>query len=443
MKVQDLMASSEIIPLQSPRQSLEAPMEPLTTFVLDTNKGCDIQCPGCMVFELADQSIRNTANSVDVPVLTQTGRRINEHAIAHEIDEVNIVLFGGESLMRGAQHVDTVIRTLGSQITDTNVTYRATTNGIRYGRDPELRDVLAKHKVLTGMSVNGYKALHDSTRTHYDGSGTFDEVVNAVDIMRTQFPDNYSGLLCTLLDPNSDPELTHQTLYDLQPPNMDYLLDHGKAGKRRPHERFEDRPTDTPYGDWLIRAFDYWITYPYPFLQNEEEIAKGQPLPLYQGTHGYIPRVRLFDAVTGLFNGKEGRSVQAGHRTPWETVAITTDGKIRNDPGYNACFEGAADTGMNVFHHSFEDVLRYPSFVQAQLGKAGLGKTCQGCPIVDECGGGFPAHRYWNEDPSHAPAEYIAEMFKYPSYYCADMAKFIIHVAGVMGKDLSDFAKRV
>ncbi|HSD55657.1 MAG TPA: radical SAM protein [Candidatus Saccharimonadales bacterium] len=404
-------------------------MSPLDNFVVDTNDGCDVVCNGCMVYELADQSLRGSSKTVNVPVVRQLGKRINEHAVAHELEEVNVILFGGEPLLRGGKHVDMVAETLNGEVTDAQIVYRATTNGMRYRKDPELREVVAKHGIRLGFSVNGYKAVHDSTRRHYNGSGTFDEVAEAIDIVRTQYPENYSGILCTLLDPDSDPELTQQTLYDLRPPNMDYLFDHGMAGKRRPHDRFEDRPTETPYGDWLVRAFEYWNEYSYHPASYEYS--------LYNGPYEYIPGVRLFDAIIGMFRDKPemGYSVQAGARNPWSVVAITTDGRIRNDPGYNACFEGAAETGMNVFHHSFDDVLRYPSFVQAQLGKAGLGKTCQECPIVDKCGGGFPAHRYWNENPAREPSEYIADMFKYPSYYCADITKLIEHIAAVMGKD--------
>jgi uncharacterized protein len=336
-------------------------------------------------------------------VAARVGQRINEHAVKYGIEEFDVTLFGGDPLVRGARGVRDVVDPIRERVTDAQLNFKATTNGLKFGKDAELRDALEERGVMVGISLNGYQALHDSTRLHYDGSGTYDEVVNAIDTLRFEHPNIYAGLLCTLLDPYSDPILTHRTLESFRPPKMDYLLDHGRARHISP----EDRADSYVYGEWLGHAFNEWCQTPLT-----------EP----------VPAVRLFESIISLLRGEgTGASAQVSADS-WATIAIATDGSIRNDPGFNGAYDGAASTGMNVFTHSIEQALMYPSFADMRLGKAALSQTCQDCELVDKCGGGFPAHRYWSPDPENNPGEYITELFKYPSAYCGDMKVLIEHI---------------
>jgi uncharacterized protein len=395
--------TERVEPLHSGFDSLEPPMLPLSDFVVDVSSICDLYCPGCPIYHMEDKGFLGMPGKAESSVVEQTGVRINEHATAHNLDEVNVVLFGGDPYIRGGQYLRDVVGSLQRNIQDTKLNLRATTNGVRFGKDAELRDTVEELGIGTAISLDGYKPVHDTNRIHRDGSGTYEEVTTAIDLLRFEHPSVYRGLLCTLIDPHSDPVLTHRTLTSFKPPAIDYLLDHGMAGKYEPAASYEERAQAAPYGNWLTHAFNEWCSTP---------VTES------------LPRVRLFDTIIDLCNGnRSGGAMQAGGDRPWSVVAIATDGSMRNDPGYNAAYDGAANTGMNVYDHSFDDVLRYPSFVRTQIGRAGLSQACQPCPIVDICGGGFPSHRYWN--PGDVPAEYVAELFNFPSVYCPDMAVLI------------------
>jgi uncharacterized protein len=380
--------------------------ETAVTVVVDISSRCDMDCPGCMVFHLQDTSYRDQPVGIEDHVTAKIGERIGEYAKRHNTSEMDVILFGGEPLVRGAAPVRSAVTTLQRNAGDTELRFRTTTNGRRLGKDAELRDTLEELEVGTTISLDGYKAVHDTTRLNHDGSGTYDEVTDAIDVLRFEHPRIYSGLLCTLIDPASDPVLTHRTLSSFRPPAMDYLLDHGRARETPPEMRGANH---YPYGEWLIGAFQEWLETP---------------------TTEPLPEVRLFRSIMNLFehDSETAGSVQVSLERPWATLSIGTDGSIRNDPGLNGAYDGAASTGMNVLTHSFDQALQHPSFAHIRLGKAGLSKTCQDCYLVDKCGGGFPAHRYWNPDPKQQPTEYIMDLFNYPSAYCSDMQVLINYI---------------
>ncbi len=82
-----------------------------------------------------------------------------------------------------------------------------------------------------------------------------------------------------------------------------------------------------------------------------------------------------------------------------------------------AAFDGAPDTGTNVFDHDLDTVARHPGIQARQQGIAGLSTTCQQCPVVASCGGGLYTHRYRTGNG-----------FDNPSVFCADLLKLITHI---------------
>ena len=54
--------------------------------------------------------------------------------------------------------------------------------------------------------------------------------------------------------------------------------------------------------------------------------------------------------------------------------------------------------------------------------REGLCQTCQACPAVEACGGGFVPHRWSAENG-----------FANPSVYCADLYKLSAHVNHALG----------
>ena len=99
-------------------------------------------------------------------------------------------------------------------------------------------------------------------------------------------------------------------------------------------------------------------------------------------------------------------------------MVIETDGSYEQVDSLKAAFEGAPETGMDVFGHSMDAVAAHPGIQARQQGAAGLCQTCQQCPVVASCGGGLYPHRHRT-----------ANGFDNPSVYCADLLALISHIS--------------
>ena len=157
------------------------------------------------------------------------------------------------------------------------------------------------------------------------------------------------------------------------------------------------------YGEWLSAVFDRWY---------------GQRTP--------ETRVRLFEEIIHLLLGGHSSSEMIG-LSPVALIVVDTDGSIEQVDTLKSAFPGAPDTGMNVFTHSFDDVLVHPAIVARQIGDRALSDTCRACPVGKICGGGYYPHRY-------SPGE----GFRNPSVYCEGLRYLIEHIARRIRADLQE-----
>src|ERR1700751_309693 len=82
---------------------------PLSQVVLKIHSRCDLACDHCYVYEAADQSWRGRPKVIADDVVSQAARRIAEHAAAHALPEVQVVLHGGEPLLAGRERLGRMI----------------------------------------------------------------------------------------------------------------------------------------------------------------------------------------------------------------------------------------------------------------------------------------------------------------------------------------------
>lgn len=423
------MHNSEVLPANP--EELETPSPPIRVVVADIEKGCDLACPECSVFFLKNTSHKEASmpKSSSTDVFAQTAKYMQEHALSHGLNAMEIVLFGGEPAARGAEPIREAITTFIENAPDIDLTFRITTNGIRLGKDPALRSTLKEFGVLVGLSYDGPQDINDMYRTHHrsrrhpDGSrGTHDEIVAAANIWNQENPDNHVGIITTLHPSSdkaggtnqeqqkSDGARIYEAIIALQPRAIDFQLNYKEIGTKAPIQNFaEIANTESPYGDLLIEIFDR------QFDAREDE---------------WFARVRLFNEIIRLLSGREATSSTAGI-APMSVVAVDTAGNLKLDVAFNGAYDRAADTSLTVQDEKnpFDEVLKHPLVAASHLGKAALSKTCQACPIVNECGGGPPATRYHGDNTLHALTGNITALFDYPSVFCADLAKLIVHIA--------------
>jgi uncharacterized protein len=363
------------------------PPVPLSQFVLKVHSRCDLACDHCYVYEAADQSWHGRPMVISDEVAAHTAQRIAEHARAHGLDTVQVVLHGGEPLLAGRERLRRIIVALESAADGVcRLDLRIHTNGVLLSSS--LCELFAEHQVKVGISLDGDRAANDRHRRYADGRSSYEKVIAAIGLLRTaKFRDLYAGLLCTI-DTANDPLAVYDSLVALDPPRIDFLLPHATWDAPPPRNRHGARE----YADWLIAIYDRWI-------------AQGRPV-----------QIRTFDSVLSTLAGGPSFTESLGLE-PVSLAVIETDGSYEQVDSLKAAFDGAPGTGTNVFDHDLDTVAQHPGILARQQGIAGLCETCQRCPVVDSCGGGLYTHRYQTGSD-----------FDNPSVYCADLLQLITHI---------------
>ncbi|RAY12804.1 radical SAM protein [Actinomadura craniellae] len=376
---------------------------PFRQFVLKIHGRCNLACDYCYVFESADQSWRARPAAMPAETIRRVADRIARHATAHGLDEVEVVLHGGEPMLAGLDLIDSAVREMRAAApAGCRVGVTMQTNGVLLTR--RALDLLGGHDVGIAVSLDGDRTGHDRHRRYANGRGSHAAVMRALDLLAGPYRPLYRGLLCTI-DLANDPLRTLDALLESEPPRIDFLLPHGTWSEPPPGR--EPHGTGTPYADWLITVFDHW--------------------------YGNRPRragIRYFEEIINLLLGGHSRSENIG-LSPVALVVVDTDGTMQQVDTLKTSFAGAPETGLSVHDHDFDAALRHPGVVARQIGLAALCDTCMGCPVRDVCGGGAYTHRHQ-----------AGRGFQNPSVYCADLRKLIEHIGDRIRRDLATLQGR-
>ncbi len=367
------------------RSGPEGPF-PFRQFIVKMHGRCNLACTYCYLYEGPDSSWRERPAAASAAVLERTAHRIAEHAARHALRDLALVLHGGEPLLAGAGPLAAVAGRV-RELVPSGCQVHATVQTNATLLTAERLAVLADAGIRVGISLDGGTAAHNRRRVDHVGRPSWPAAARGARLVAERFPEAYAGLL-TVVDPTLDPVETYESLLGLRPPALDLLLPHGNWSAPPPGR------TGVRYGDWLCAVFDRW------WAAGRREV-----------------RVRLFEECVALLLGMPAATEALG-LAPFDAVVVETDGSIEQVDSLKSAYPGAARTGLDVFRHTFDEALRHPGVAARQAGAASLADQCRACPLLRVCGGGHYAHRY---RAGHG--------FRNPSVYCADLQRFIRHVA--------------
>lgn len=373
--------------------------EPFHQFILKLHSRCNLACDYCYMYQLGDTTWLSQPKVMSPVVVKQTSQCIAEHVENHRLASVEVSLHGGEPLLAGRAAIAEVATELRACLpSTTSLRLAMQTNGVLLTE--AVLDMLLEHDIRVSVSVDGTQETHDRHRRYVDGRSSYAQVRDGIQLLAERYRSLFAGLLC-VIDLDEDPLATYEALLEFGPPCIDLLLPHGNWTTPPPH-RAEDSG-EAPYGRWLTAVFDRW--YDAPTQETE---------------------VRLFTEIINLILGGGSRTESVG-LSPVTLITINTDGSLEQVDTLRSAYSGAAGTGLNVWTHTFDDVLRHPSIVARQIGMDALSDTCQSCEIRRTCGGGHYAHRYRQGDG-----------FRNPSVYCPDLTVLINHISARVRAGLLD-----
>lgn len=372
---------------------------PFHTFLWKIASRCNLACSYCYVYNRGDEGWRNQPKFMTPNVARRTAQRMREHLEKHQKQDVSIVFHGGEPMLGGPSQ----IRELTSVILDTfagsGVRVQAGMQSNLTLFDAAMADTLLALGIPIGVSIDGPPHVNDRYRLDHQGRGSAAVLEKNLEILTSPtYRPLFSGFLC-VIDPSTDPIEVTDYLLSFAPPSIDFLfpldnhdrLPRGKEGALR---------DDTPYADWLIRAFDRWVEA------------------------GTKTRIRLFTSLVQQMCGADSLFEGIGLGVV-DLIVVEANGEIEGVDSLKAAFNGAARLGFNVFDHHFDEVAEHIAVRSRQLGVGGLCRTCQECPVVGVCGGGYMPHRYSS-----------VRGFDNPSVYCTDLSRLIRHINGRLRAEL-------
>lgn len=377
---------------------------PFRQFIVKMHGRCNLACRYCYLYAGPDRTWRDRPAAASADVLEHTASRIAEHAAAHRLTEVALVLHGGEPLLAGVERLAAFTGRVREGLPEGCVLHTTVQTNATLLTDADIA-TLAGTGIRVGISLDGGLPAHNTQRVDHAGRPSWPAALRGARLLADHHPEAYAGIL-TVVDLQSDPVEMYASLLDLRPPTLDLLLPHGNWSAPPPGltgvrpqdamaaraQRIGGRPT--PYGDWLCSVFDRW----WPAGRRET-------------------RIRLFEECLALLLGLPAAAEVLG-LDPLNAVVVETDGSIEQVDSLKSAYDTAAATGLDVFRHSFDRALRHPGVAARQAGAGALAATCRSCPLLTVCGGGHYAHRYRD---GHG--------FINPSVYCADLDRLIRHVA--------------
>ena len=351
---------------------------------------------------MGDTSYKDQPKFMTARVYTQLFERIKAHCLTHEIHYFTIYLFGGEPLLAGTAYFRTFIQTARDILEPhVNLLFFTQTNGTLINE--EWLSLFEECKVTFGISLDGDKEMNDKNRVDFKGRGTYDKVKKSIDLITSK---NISPGINSYVDIDSDSVAIYQHFKELKVGVIDFLVPSAnfyQPPKGLYHTTDEFDWSNTPYADWLIRAFDVW------FYDSQPK-----------------PDIRLFKYLINLILGKQiGYDYLGTTRT--ELLIFETDGRMEASDDLKVCGNGFTRNKMNIFDNDIDEALTDELVVMYNLSKERLCKQCTACPVQEICGGWYIPTRFSDSNG-----------FNNPSIYCPDILKLITHVQNRM---LEEFEK--
>lgn len=338
----------------------------IRSIILKVASRCNIACTYCYEFSAGDQTWRNKPRFLSPGLARALGYRIREYCDSRQLATMNVVAHGGEPLMLGAARLDALFRELKEGADPVRLSLSLQTNGLLL--NPEICDVLARHRVLIGVSLDGgpHQNRH---RVNFKGKSTWTDAVSGIQLLREQYPEIWAGILC-VVDLASDPSTTLDELCTFSPPQLDLLQPYTTHDMARGMQQ----ETARRFGYWMREAMHHWL--------NTED---------YAGV-----RIRVFeDALQASVSGRP--------KTDWFGERSVSYLVVETDGSYDMLDQLKIIGGGSAAYRSLSASIETMSMSQAEdiacslLSEHGadqLPSDCKGCRWSQTCGGGHLTSRY-------------------------------------------------
>lgn len=347
---------------------------------------CNLNCHYCYIYNHEDQSWRVRPKLMSDAVFEQMLLRMREYCDRHAPHQMGLTFHGGEPTLVGARRFDAMASKARALLGDRLFGISLQTNGTLV--TDRWCEVLRRHGVRVGVSIDGPPAVHDAARVDHRGRGS--HAATARGLRRLSEAGLVPSVLCVIVPGQSGVD-AYDHFRALGMRRINFLLPDVSHDNKA---RFYGDYGPTPVADYLIPVFDRWMA------EDDPDVM-----------------VRLFwGLIRGMLGGAQ--ETDAFGNPLMSYLVIETDGAIEALDALRVCDAGVAASGLNVASHGFDDLTQGAPLVNRFVHEGvPLCGTCGACPERDICGGGYLPHRYAR-----------ATGFDNPSVWCADIKRLIAHI---------------
>lgn len=391
-------------PVPPPRPRAGAgPPYPFRQFIVKVHGRCNLACRYCYLYEGPDTGWRTRPAAASDTVLALTAERIAEHAAAHRLPAVSLVLHGGEPLLAGTDRLAAFAGLVRRRLpagTRARVTLQTNATLLTAAR---VR-ALARARIAVGVSLDGGRARHNTARVDHAGRPSWPAAVRGTRLLAEHAPEAYAGILL-VVDPALDPLDVYTSLLELRPPAVDLLLPHGNwsappPASTRPRP---PRPGRTRHPRPVRRLAQRRLR---PVVGRR---AAGDPGTALRGGGGRPAR------PAGRYRVARPRPVHRRRR------------RDRRHPRTDRLPQVRLPRRRRHRTGPRPELLRRrprpPRRRRPPVGPRRPGRRLPRLPLLHACGGGHYAHRHR-----------AGSGFRHPSVYCADQQRFLHHVAAALAR---------
>lgn len=357
--------------------------------VKPASSACSLRCRYCFYeAESENRAVKNTGI-----MQPQTVERLlsDGFALAEPGGMVQFAFQGGEPTIAGLEFFrNFVSRSRALCPAGVNVSFAIQTNGILL--DEEWTAFLKKEDFLVGLSLDGYRDLHDLHRVDARGRGTWHEVRRR--LLLLQRHDVRVNALCVVTAQCAHhPQKVYNELKKLGVRYMQFIPCLDPMGRERGGQPFSLTPQS--YGSFLCSLFDLWY---------------GDWLK------GNYHSVRLFDDYVNLALGSPCSTCATCGQCGGYFV-VEGDGSVYPCDFYAVdewCMGRLGEIPLSAMADS-ETAVRFLRRGQQKPAE------CAACRWRSLCGGGCPNDRIETRDGTH-------------NYYCSAFKTFFSHAAPALAR---------
>ncbi len=364
---------------------------PFHTYLWKIASRCNLACTYCYVYFSEDDNWKRQPKFMSSETAWITARKIREHLEFHKKNDASIIFHGGEPMLGGLKHIDELTTIIAESFRGSGIKLSVGMQSNLLLFDEKIGDLMLDRGMTVGVSLDGPPHINDIARVDHAGRPSSKNLETKLKLLNSsKYKELFSGILC-VINPVTDPVEVTKYLLSFEPRGIDFLFPLDNHD-RRPMGKTGNNLHKSPYGDWLIKSFDFW----------KKSNSK--------------TKVRIFNSIMNLICGGSS-DVESLGLGAVDLVVVETNGDIEGVDSLKSTFNGATTLNFNVSQNSFNEVATHIGVRSRQLGAESLCEKCQHCDLLGVCGGGYLPHRYSKEFG-----------FLNTSVYCNDLDVLIRHL---------------